>query len=367
MHERRAELHPLLVAQRERLDAVAGPVGDPEPLEPALGGRQRVEARAGRAARRSRRAGRARASSGTARAPPACSRSAPGSRGRPAPPRQRTEPRVRLQHAEDDPHRRRLAGAVGADEAEQLPRLDGERQPVERDDVAVPPRQVRHLQHPQRDSGCGGVALAPAGAERGRVDRRLLAAPAGPRAPRRPSRCRSRGSPARGCWRGGPGSSSTPRRSRPACSWSSRPTPGSRPRGSAGSPAARSARRDARRRGRRARSTCAWPCPASAPPPRGRAAGSRSAAGRPWRARWALIRHSVAARTCGSLAADGRSQEPAQPSTSGFGAAAWDEAPQPVSASKRRSEATTTRIRSGSTTAARALRTQRRMPVWPIE
>jgi hypothetical protein len=34
--ERGAELHALLVAERERLDAVAGAVGDPEPLEPAV-------------------------------------------------------------------------------------------------------------------------------------------------------------------------------------------------------------------------------------------------------------------------------------------------------------------------------------------
>ena len=34
VHERDAELDPLLVAERERLDAVARAVGEPEPLEP---------------------------------------------------------------------------------------------------------------------------------------------------------------------------------------------------------------------------------------------------------------------------------------------------------------------------------------------
>jgi hypothetical protein len=44
---------------------------------------------------------------------------------------------VGLEHAQHDPHRRRLAGPIGADEAEELPRLDRERQPVERDRLAV--------------------------------------------------------------------------------------------------------------------------------------------------------------------------------------------------------------------------------------
>ena len=52
----------------------------------------------------------------------------------------------------------------------------------------------------------------------------------------------------------------------------------------------------------------------------------------PNRARWALSRQSVAARTCASLAGTGRSQEPAQPSTSGFAAAASPGPPQPASA-----------------------------------
>ena len=45
VHERRAELHALLVAERQRLHAVARAVGDPEPLEPAVGRRRRVAAR----------------------------------------------------------------------------------------------------------------------------------------------------------------------------------------------------------------------------------------------------------------------------------------------------------------------------------
>ena len=43
---------------------------------------------------------------------------------------------------------------------------------------------------------------------------------------------------------------------------------------------------------------------------------------RPLRSRRALIRHSVAARTCAWLPGTGRSHEPAQPSTSGLAATA---------------------------------------------
>ena len=126
VHERRGELHPLLVAERELLDAVAR------------------RARSARAARSS--AGRgargvastpcsrgevgelvaARASSGTARAPPACSRSAARAAASTVGAAPADLARVGGEHAEDDPHRGRLAGPVGADETEHLPRRDGE-------------------------------------------------------------------------------------------------------------------------------------------------------------------------------------------------------------------------------------------------
>ena len=75
----------------------------------------------------------------------------------------------------------------------------------------------------------------------------------------------------------------------------------------------------------------------------------------------------MAARTCGSLAADGRSCEPAQPSTSGFGAAAWDEAPQPVSASSEEEESDGGPHPEWIDHGRARLEAQRRMPVWPIE
>jgi hypothetical protein len=55
-------------------------------------------------------------------------------------------PRVGFQHAEDDPHGGGLAGAVGSDEAEQLPFGDGEGEVVGRP-VAVAAGQALQFQH----------------------------------------------------------------------------------------------------------------------------------------------------------------------------------------------------------------------------
>ena len=51
------------------------------------------------------------------------------------------------EHAEHDPHGGRLAGPVRADEAEHLAALDGEGDPVEGDDVSVAAREVPQLEH----------------------------------------------------------------------------------------------------------------------------------------------------------------------------------------------------------------------------
>ena len=112
-------------------------------------GARRARARAGA---RSRRAGRARASSGTARAPPACSRSAPACRrvdGLAAPAHRAG---VGLEHAEDDPHRGRLAGPVRPDEADIRPPATENAQVVERDQVAEARAQSVQLEHPRSGS-----------------------------------------------------------------------------------------------------------------------------------------------------------------------------------------------------------------------
>ena len=248
---------------------------------------------------------------------------------------------VGLEHAEDDPHRRRLAGAVRPHEAEELSRLDAEGEVVERDDVAVAARQVDHLEHPHRDSesrrrmsggyrppapkvvvymaawrglSCGsGASKAKPDADLAVAGLEHVGAVARARHPQRDDR-----------W--------------PACSWRARPRRGSPRRGSADSPGGRCARRAARRRGCGARRTCAWPCRASAARPPAASTAFSVSATRPWRARSALIRHSVAARTCASLAGTGRSHEPAQPSTSGLAATAAPGPPQPVRATAEEQE-----------------------------
>ena len=74
--QRRRQLHPLLVAMRQRLDLGVPAVGDLQPFEPGVGGSSRRPPRSARAAGPDTRPVRRRACPGTARAPRACSRSA---------------------------------------------------------------------------------------------------------------------------------------------------------------------------------------------------------------------------------------------------------------------------------------------------
>jgi hypothetical protein len=54
---------------------------------------------------------------------------------------------IGLEDAQHDPHRRRLAGAVAADEADHLSGFDRERDAVERDGAVEAPRDVDQLEH----------------------------------------------------------------------------------------------------------------------------------------------------------------------------------------------------------------------------
>jgi hypothetical protein len=56
--------------------------------------------------------------------------------------------RVGVEHAHDDAHRGRLAGAVGPYEAEHLPRPDAERHPVEGHRGAEAFTEPVNFQHP---------------------------------------------------------------------------------------------------------------------------------------------------------------------------------------------------------------------------
>ena len=142
MEHRRDELDLLLVALGQLL-------GLPAPRGPRRG--TGAATQSPRAARRPRarpggprrtRAGPAPASAGRARAPRGGSPNVERGRRWLSVPRQVTRPGVRLQDAERDPHRRRLAGAVRAEEPEHLARRDLEREVVERDDGAEALGQV---------------------------------------------------------------------------------------------------------------------------------------------------------------------------------------------------------------------------------
>jgi hypothetical protein len=146
MHERRRELHALLVAERQRLQLVARAIGQAEALEQLVaaglrsGGAQPVQPRevdelVAHAHLRIEAALLRHVAEAAARV----------SVQRRAVPRHLA--RVGAEHAEDDPHRARLAGAVGSDEAGHAAGLHVEREAVERDDGAVAQVQVATSEH----------------------------------------------------------------------------------------------------------------------------------------------------------------------------------------------------------------------------
>ena len=119
MDERGGELRALLVAERQRLRAAVGDLGEAEALEPLVGRRARPRAvDAVQAGEVDELVGDAHL-----RVQPALLRHvaeprASGRVDRPALPADLAA--VGLEHAEHDPHRRRLARAVRPDEAEEL-------------------------------------------------------------------------------------------------------------------------------------------------------------------------------------------------------------------------------------------------------
>jgi len=62
-------------------------------------------------------------------------------------------PAVGGEHPQDDPHGCGLAGAVRPDEPVHLPRADGERDAIERDDVTISAREIPQLEHAGTSSG----------------------------------------------------------------------------------------------------------------------------------------------------------------------------------------------------------------------
>ncbi len=147
VHQRRGDLHPLLVAERQRLQYVGRPLAEPESLEQlvgALGRPDRVEPVQPAEEHQL-------VADLHLRVQPALlghvTEVTPDRLGqRPAVP-----PHLaggRGQHAEDDPHRRRLAGAVGPDEPGHPSRYDVETHVVQRQLFPEPPGQPSHAQHP---------------------------------------------------------------------------------------------------------------------------------------------------------------------------------------------------------------------------
>jgi hypothetical protein len=130
VHERGGELHALLIALRELLDPGVGPLGQAEPLQPGRGRAARL--RMGPAVQHPEvlellggaHLGVQAALLGHVADP----LPRPGVERAPAP---RDRPAVGGEQAADDPHRRRLAGPVAPDEAEQLAGRHVEAQPVE--------------------------------------------------------------------------------------------------------------------------------------------------------------------------------------------------------------------------------------------
>jgi hypothetical protein len=146
VHERDAELHALLVAERQRLHAVGGPRLEAEPLDPAIGGRTCR----GRLHAVQLREVHELVAHPHLRVQPALLRhvaeaGAGGGVDRGAVPAHRAA--VGVEHAEHDPHGGRLAGPVRADEPAHPAGRPRERHIVERDEVAEAPRQSVQLEH----------------------------------------------------------------------------------------------------------------------------------------------------------------------------------------------------------------------------
>ena len=86
------------------------------------------------------------------------------------PPSTRASPCARPQQAEQDPHRRRLAGAVGPEEAGHPPGLDREGEVVDGDGLAVALGQIADLELGHRErSEIACRALAPSAGRCGRL------------------------------------------------------------------------------------------------------------------------------------------------------------------------------------------------------
>ena len=146
MDERRGELDALLVAERELLDRPLRKLSEPEPLGPGghrrgrLGGRAAVQL--GEVAELAVRAHLRVEATLLGHVAEGALLLAPHRVSLPA-----DLAAVRLEHPQRDTHGRRLAGAIGADEAEQLALFRPKREPVEGHSRAVATAHVDEFEH----------------------------------------------------------------------------------------------------------------------------------------------------------------------------------------------------------------------------
>ena len=151
------QLDPLLVAQAEGLQLGVAPVGETEPVQPAERGLPGFRARhavqlaeVGELLRHVHLGIQAAFLGHVADAAPGLERQGYAQPAHHA--------GIRREHAQRDPHRRRLAGAVAPHEAEQLAGADLEGEVLDGDDVAVALRRCQ--KHGNDGRACSSLRLA---------------------------------------------------------------------------------------------------------------------------------------------------------------------------------------------------------------
>ena len=182
VHERRGELHPLLVAVRERVQPRLPPLPEPQPRQPAIdagGGRAAIQPRQPRQVLELSAHPHVRIQAALLRhVAEAQTRLAVDRRAGPA-----DLTPVGLDEAEDAAHRRRLARPVRAQQADDAPRTHRQAAAVERRDIAVALDQAGDLQ--PEAAGAERRTVGPAWRSAAGSSAQLLS-------PQRPSRSASR-------------------------------------------------------------------------------------------------------------------------------------------------------------------------------
>ena len=150
MHQRGRELHALLIAERQVLDAIVRTLRDAEDLDRLCGPTRSVGPRQPVQPREVHELLEHFHLRDRGRVPPACSRTGVAPPRRAAVRCQSDLAGVGLEHAERDAHRGRLARAVRPDEPDDLAVRHREGDAVQGDDVAEATRETDQLEHEYR-------------------------------------------------------------------------------------------------------------------------------------------------------------------------------------------------------------------------